>query len=139
MELSAKKVINNLFYYTIALFVVLFSVLFMVSMAGKALAMYQMVVYYIWASLAIVVVIADLIATMMHKYKFIIGLAVYGLMVLCVVVGIIVFAGLSVGGIVPAGALDIFNTLIIYSVALTIGLLVVYHLGLKNILLDEME
>ncbi len=139
MEISAKKVITNLFYYTTALLVLLFSVLFMVSMAGKGLAVYQSVVYYIWAALAIVVVLADVIATVMGRHKFIVGLCVYGLMILCVIAGFIMFAALSVGGLVPAGALDLFNTLILFSGFITIGLIVTYILGLRSIQLEEMD
>lgn len=133
MDSSAKKVMVNLYYYTIALFVLLFSVLFMVSMASKALATYQAVIYYVWAGLTIVLLFADIVATVMKKYKLIVGLCIYALMVMAVIVGIIVYAALNVGGIIPAGALDIFNTLILYSGALSFGLIIVYALGIKMI------
>lgn len=140
MDISAKRVLNNLYYYTVALFVLVFSVLFMVRMAGLALASYQMVVYYIWTAIAIVLVIADVIATMMNnRYKYLISLCIYGLMVLAVIVGFIVYAAMQVGGVIPAGSLGMFNTLIFFSLGLTVGLIVVNSLGYKVVELNESE
>lgn len=139
MDLSAKKVLYNLFYYTMALFVLLFSVFFMVSLASRALAPYQQWVYYIWTGLLIITLLADVIATVMNRHKFLIGLIVYGLMVIAVIVGIIVFSSLNVGGMIPVAVLDSFNVLIFYSLALTIGLIVTYRLGVKLNVIDELE
>lgn len=139
MDTSAKKVMANLFYYTLAALIIAFSVLFIVALNTRAVATYQMVVYDIWAAVVILVVLADIWATMTNRSKYIIGLIVYGLTLLFIIVGFIVFAGLSTNGIVLAANVTIFNTLIYFSLGLTIALIVLYIVGLHTAKLNREE
>ncbi len=132
MDISEKKVITNIAYYTLAFFVVLFSVLFMVLINGRGLELYQMIIYNIWAVLVIIVVLTDLLVSMTGRGKLVVGFAVYGLALLFFIAGFIVYASLSVGGVIPAANADIFNVLIYFSLALTLGLIFVYTLGITK-------
>lgn len=129
MDLTAKKVLVNLFYYSLAFLIVLFSVLFMVLIGTKTLATYQMIIYYIWAGIAIAVVVFEVFASMRNRYKLVVGLIIYGLTFLCLLVGFIVYAALQTNGIIPAASLDVFSVLIYFSLAISIALITLFVLG----------
>jgi hypothetical protein len=132
MEVQGRKVLCNIFYYSMAFLVLLFTILFMILLSNIAVATYQMVIYMIWSAALIILLIADVIATMMNRFKFVIGLLIYGLAFIYLVVAFIIYAAMNVGGLIPATAIDAFSVLVYFPLALTIGLFIVYFAGNKR-------
>ncbi len=131
METSDKKILLTITYYATIILAFASSILFMVSMTMRGVVMYQQIVYYIWAILLIATLIFDIIATNTNSLKFIVGLIVISLAFLCVVMGIIVFAGMSVAGAIPYYAIGRFSLVIGYSIVSTILTIIAYCVGLK--------
>lgn len=133
METSEKKTLLNVAYYAGATLVIVFSILFMITMRLRNVAMYQQVVYYIWACVLILTICFDIVATNTNQMKFIVGLIVAGLTFLCLVMGVIVYAGMSVDGLIPFFAGERFAIVIAFSVLLSILSIVVFCVGEKLI------
>ncbi len=133
MDASNKKMLINIAYVGTVLLTIAFSVLFMVAMTLKGVATYQQVIYYIWAILLILTMVLDVMANKSGNLKYIVGLIISGLAFLCLVVGIIVFAGMSVNGSIPYFAGEKFAIVIAFSVALTILSIVAFCVGQKMI------
>ncbi len=136
MEADNKKALLNIAYYGTIVITIALAIIFMISMSERDVAMYQQVVYYIWAILLILTIIFDIVASKKHNFKFLIGLIVVGLTFLCIVTGIIVYASMSVDWLVPYFAMGRFAIVIGFSVVLTIMLIVIYSVGEKIIELD---
>lgn len=131
MEADYKKTLLNIAYYGTAILTIALAICFMVGMSLRGVAMYQQVIYYIWAILLILTIVFDIISTHNGTMKFIIGLIVVGLTFLCILVGIINYAGMSVDGVIPYFAMGNFALIIGFSVVLTILTIVVFCVGEK--------
>ena len=132
METSNKKILLNIAYYSLIVLTVAFSVIFMLIMPVMEIAMYQRVVYTLWAILLILTVIFDVVATCgVDSFKYLVGLIIAGLAFLCLLVGVIIYAGISVGGLIPYYALTRYFVLSGFSVGLTIMIIVLFCTGEK--------
>lgn len=136
MEVSLKKSMYNIGYYTLASIIILLSVGFMVAISLVGAPLYQQIVYYIWSILLICAVIFDVIATNCSSMKFITGLIIYSIVLLSIVMGIIVYAEMSVNGLIPAGS-DIFAIAIGFSMALSVLSVIFYWQGEKLVELKQ--
>ncbi len=137
MDLSARKILANLFYYSFALLLIAFSIIFMIMLGNKDIATGWLVVYYIWSGLLILAVVLDAFSAMRGQYRFGAGLLNYLLSITFLVVGFVIYFRLSTDGVVPAANLDVFSTLIYFPLALTIALNVLFSLGNKMIRVNE--
>ena len=129
MEISLKKALYNIGYYCLCAIIIAFSIMFMVAMTRTGVAMYQQIVYYIWAILLILNVIFDIIATNNSAMKFISGLIFYALVFLCIVMWIIVYAGMSTNGLILIDNSTLFSIVIGFSVALSIASIILFWQG----------
>lgn len=129
MEHSLKKTLYNIGYYCLCAIVIAFSIMFMIAMTRTGVARYQQIVYYIWAVLLILNVLFDIFATMHPAFKFISGLIFYALVFLCIVMGIIVYAGMSTNGLILIDNSTLFSIVIGFSVALSIASVILYWQG----------
>jgi len=126
MDLSARKVIVNLFFYTLAGLALLFSIFFMVKLYMLPLATYQMVIYNIFAVLVILSIAAIIVAALMKKYYFAVGFLVYALLVLFVIMFFILFANMQVEGIIASVYASHFRILVGFSLWLTVSTVILY-------------
>lgn len=133
MEVGYKKALLNIAYYSMITLAIAFSILFMIAMPLRGVAMYQQIVYYIWAILLIATLVLDIVASSINNLKFIVGLIIAGLVFLCLVMGIIVYAGMSVNGVIPYFAGERFALVIAFSVALSILSIVIFCVGQRLI------
>ncbi len=136
MDASNKKILLTIAYWSMAVLTIVFSILFLIAMPNMQVAMYQRVVYYIWTILLMLTIIADVAATKMKNYKFIVALVIGALAFLCLLVGTIVYAGMSIDWMVPFYALGRFFTVVGFSVVLTIMAIVTSVVGETMIELD---
>ena len=136
MDVSNKKTLLIIAYWSMVVLTIAFSVLFLVVMPYMQVAMYQRVVYYIWTILLMITVLSDVVATKIKNYKFIVALVIGGLAFLCLLVGVIVYAGMSIGWAIPYYAFGRFLTVVGFSVILTIMTIVTSVIGETMIELD---
>lgn len=136
MDASNKKILLNIAYWSMVVLTIAFSVLFLVVMPYMQVAMYQRVVYYIWTILLMLTILSDVVATKLKNYKFIVALVIGGLAFLCLLVGIIVYAGMSIGWAIPYYAFGRFLTVVGFSVILIIMTIVTSVVGETMIELD---
>lgn len=136
MDASNKKILLNITYWSMVVLTIAFSVLFLVVMPYMQVAMYQRVVYYIWTILLMLTILSDVVATKLKNYKFIVALVIGGLAFLCLLVGIIVYAGMSIGWAIPYYAFGRFLTVVGFSVILIIMTIVTSVVGETMIELD---
>ena len=136
MDASNKKILLNIAYWSMVVLTIAFSVLFLVVMPYMQVAMYQRVVYYIWTILLMLTILSDVVATKLKNYKFIVALVIGGLAFLCLLVGIIVYAGMSIGWAIPYYAFGRFLTVVGFSVILMIMTIVTSVVGETMIELD---
>lgn len=129
MDNSLKRTLYNIGYYCLCALVIAFSILFMVAMTRTGVAMYQQIVYYIWAILLILNVLFDIMATMHPALKFISGLIFYSLVFLMIVMGIIVYAGMSTNGLILIDNANLFGIVIGFSLALSIASVILFWQG----------
>ena len=129
MGKSEKKTLLYVAYYASVTLTIAFSVLFMVAMSLSNVAIYQQVVYYVWAIVLILTICFDIFATNINQLKFISGLIVAGLNFLCLVMGIIVYGGMSIDGMIPYYAGQRFAIVILFSTILSIMSIVVFCVG----------
>lgn len=137
MEVTYKKALYNIGYYALSAIIILLSIAFMVAMRLTGVAMYQQVVYFIWSILLILTVILDIVATNNSAMKFISGLIFYGLVFLCIVMGIIVYALMCVNGLIPLANSVLFSIVIGFSVALSIASIILFWQGERLIELKQ--
>ena len=136
MDVSNKKTLLIIAYWSMVVLTIAFSVLFLVVMPYMQVAMYQRVVYYIWTILLMITVLSDVVATKLKNYKFVVALVIGGLAFLCLLVGVIVYAGMSIGWAIPYYAFGRFLTVVGFSVILTIMTIVTSVIGETMIELD---
>lgn len=136
MDASNKKILLNIAYWSMVVLTIAFSVLFLVVMPYMQVVMYQRVVYYIWTILLMLTILSDVVATKLKNYKFIVALVIGGLAFLCLLVGIIVYAGMSIGWAIPYYAFGRFLTVVGFSVILIIMTIVTSVVGETMIELD---
>ena len=136
MDASNKKILLNIAYWSMVVLTIAFSVLFLVVMPYMQVAMYQRVVYYIWTILLMLTILSDVVATKLKNYKFIVALVIGGLAFLCLLVSIIVYAGMSIGWAIPYYAFGRFLTVVGFSVILIIMTIVTSVVGETMIELD---
>ena len=136
MDVSNKKTLLIIAYWSMVVLTIAFSVLFLVVMPYMQVAMYQRVVYYIWTILLMLTILSDVVATKLKNYKFIVALVIGGLAFLCLLVGIIVYAGMSIGWAIPYYAFGRFLTVVGFSVILIIMTIVTSVVGEAMIELD---
>lgn len=129
MDTNGKRILLNIAYFATEMLTMIFCVLFMITMTMRGVATYQQVVYYIWSILLILTIVLDIIALKIHSLKFIVGLIIAGIALLCLVMGVIVYAGMNTGGVIPYFAGERFAIVIAFSVALTILSIVVFCIG----------
>ena len=129
MDTNGKRILLNIAYFATEMLVMIFCVLFMITMTMRGVATYQQVVYYIWSILLILTIVLDIIALKIHSLKFIVGLIIASIALLCLVMGVIVYAGMNTGGVIPYFAGERFAIVIAFSVALTILSIVVFCIG----------
>ena len=130
METTYKKILLNIAYYSLAVLTVAVSVWFMFIMRAMGIIEYQRVVYTIWAILIIPVVAFEIVATCrIYSLKYLVGLIVAAVTFLCLLVGIIVYAGMSIDGLVPYYALTRFYAVVGFSVGITIMLITLFCVG----------
>lgn len=129
METNNKKTLLNIAYYGTISITIALSIIFMITMTMQNVALYQQIVYYIWAILAIATIVFDIVAVTKNDFKFLIGLIIVGLTFLCLVMSIIVYVSMSVDWLIPYFALGRFATVIGFSVILTILTIVIYCIG----------
>ena len=137
MDRGNKKALLQIAYYGTTILAIVVSIVFMIAMGMNEVALYQKIVYYIWAIVLILTLVVDVIATMKHDFKFLTGLVIAGLAFLCLVMGIIVYASFSVEWTIPFFALGRFFTLVGFSVVLTILAIVAFCTGEKLINHEE--
>ncbi|MBQ2864148.1 MAG: hypothetical protein IJE91_01635 [Clostridia bacterium] len=129
MDASNKKILLNIAYWSMAVLTIVLGILFLIAMPIRQVAMYQRVVYYIWTILLILTMLCDIVATKMQNYKYIVALVIGALAFLCLLVGIIVYAGMNIDLMIPYYALGRFLTVIGFSVVLTIMAIVTSVIG----------
>lgn len=129
MDTNGKRILLNIAYFATEMLTMIFCVLFMITMTMRGVATYQQVVYYIWSILLILTIVLDIIALKIHSLKFIVGLIIAGIALLCLVMGVIVYAGMNTGGVIPYFAGERFAIVIAFSVSLTILSIVVFCIG----------
>lgn len=129
MDASNKKTLLKIAYCSMVVLTITLSILFLIAMPMRQVAMYQRVIYYIWAILLILTIVFDVFATKKANYKFIVALIIGALAFLCLLVGVIVYAGMSVDWMIPYYALGRFLTVIGFSVVLTIMAIVTSVIG----------
>lgn len=138
MEASYKKILLNIAYYSLAVLTIAVTIWFMFIMRAMGIIEYQRVVYTIWAILVIPVVAFEIIATCrIYSLKYLVGLIVAAMTFLCLLVGIIVYAGMSIDGLVPFYALTRFYAVVGFSVGLTIMQITLFCAGNNLIKLKE--
>lgn len=131
MEVNQKKGLLTIAYYSTAILTIVLSILFMIAMGNKEVAMWQRVIYYIWSIILILVILCDMMASCKNQHKFVVGLAITGLAFLCLIVGIIVYATTNTNGVIPFTSAYPFAIVIGFSVALTILAIVTFCTGEK--------
>lgn len=129
METDNKKALLNIAYYGTIVITIALAIVFMISMTMRDVALYQQIVYYIWSIILILTIIFDIFAVTKNDFKFLIGLIIVGLAFLCLVMGIIVYASMSVDWLIPYFAMGRFAIVIGFSVILTILAIVIFCTG----------
>lgn len=129
MELTHKKILQNMLYYSVLALTIIASVFFMVTLAMRDTMMYARVIFYIWTGVLVATLIFDIVCTVMHKNKFIVGLILFVLAVCWLVMAIIVYFNLSTGAMLVAANMGLFNRLVVYSFILTIMGITTFIIG----------
>lgn len=101
MENSQKRILLNITYYTLISFGIISSVLFILKIAFSNLPLYIQIIYYIWSGLLILYLIFDVFCTIKKVLKFVSGIILFVLAILCVIMAVDVFfmQGVSLKGI----------------------------------------
>ena len=87
--------------YTLISFGIISSVLLILKIAFSNLPLYIQIIYYIWSSLLILYLIFDVFCTIKKVLKFVSGIILFVLSILCVIMAVDVFfmQGVSFKGI----------------------------------------
>ena len=91
MSEESKKILATIVYFTLAALAIASAGFFIFALVAKALPMWAEVIYYIWSGLVIGAIVFDIICTMTGEGKYVSGLIIYVLSVLCVAMSIILY------------------------------------------------
>ncbi len=119
MELTHKRILQSMLYYSMLALTIILSVFFMITLSMKDTMLYARIIYYIWTGVLVASLIFDIVCTIMHKNKFVVGLILFVLAVLWLVMAIIVYFNLSTGAMLVAANMGLFNRLVVLSFILT--------------------
>lgn len=120
MELSQKRTLQSILYFSILALTIIGSVFFMITLARPGTMMYARIIYYIWTGVLIATLICDIFSTFMHRCKFIVGLVIFVLAILWLIMAIIVYFNLSTGAVLIEANMGLFNRLVVFSFVLTV-------------------
>ena len=119
MELTHKRILQSMLYYSMLALTIILSVFFMITLSMKDTMLYARIIYYIWTGVLVASLIFDIVCTIMHKNKFVVGLILFVFAVLWLVMAIIVYFNLSTGAMLVAANMGLFNRLVVLSFILT--------------------
>lgn len=91
MESYHKKILLNIAYYTLIGLGFLSTVLFILKVAFSNMPVYIQIIYYIWCGFLILYLIFDVFCTIKQRLKFISGIILFVLALLCVILAVDVF------------------------------------------------
>ena len=91
MDFRQKKVLLNISYYTLIGLGILSSVLFILKVAFGNFPLYIQIIYFVWSGLLILYLIFDIFCTIKREFKFISGIILFVLALLCVIMAVDVF------------------------------------------------
>ena len=129
MELSHKKILQNILYYSLVAIIIALSIIYMIALSPNDVMMYAKVIYWIWIDVLVLALVFDIICTIMGRGKFISGMIFFVLSVLCIAMGIIVYFNLGVGGVLVEGNIHLFNRLVVFSGVIDVLALFAYTTG----------
>ena len=129
MELSHKKILQNILYYSLVAIIITLSIIYMIALSPNDVMMYAKVIYWIWIDVLVLALVFDIICTIMGRGKFISGMIFFVLSVLCIAMGIIVYFNLGVGGVLVEGNIHLFNRLVVFSGVIDVLALFAYTTG----------
>lgn len=129
MELTHKKILQNMLYYSVLALTIIASIFFMVTLAMRDTMMYARVIFYIWTGVLVATLIFDIVCTVMHKNKFIVGLILFVLAMCWIVMAIVIYFNLSTGAMLVAANMGLFNRLVVFSFILTVMAITTFIIG----------
>lgn len=91
MQIDQKKVLLNITYYTLIGLSLLTSVLFILKVAFGNFPMYIKIIYFIWSGLLILYIAFDVFCTIRRVLKFVSGIILFVLALICVIMAVDVF------------------------------------------------
>ena len=91
MSVKGKRLLSVITYYTLIGLAIAMSLGFVIALAMRVFPLWAKVVYFAWAGVVIGTLIFDIYCTANNRYKFISGITVYVLSVLCVAVSVIIY------------------------------------------------
>lgn len=91
MQIDQKKVLLNITYYTLIGLSLLTSALFILKVAFGNFPMYIKIIYFIWSGLLILYIAFDVFCTIRRVLKFVSGIILFVLALICVIMAVDVF------------------------------------------------
>lgn len=91
MQIDQKKVLLNITYYTLIGLSLLTSALFILKVAFGNFPMYIKIIYFIWSGLLILYIAFDVFCTIKRVLKFVSGIILFVLALICVIMAVDVF------------------------------------------------
>lgn len=91
MSIKGKRLLSVITYYTLIGLAIAMAVGFIFAMGMRVFPLWAKVVYIAWAGVVIGTLIFDIYCTANNRYKFVSGMMVYVLSVLCVAVSVIIY------------------------------------------------
>lgn len=91
MQIDQKKVLLNITYYTLIGLSLLTSALFILKVAFANFPMYIKIIYFIWSGLLILYIAFDVFCTIRRVLKFVSGIILFVLALICVIMAVDVF------------------------------------------------
>lgn len=91
MSVKGKRLLSVITYYTLIGLAIAMAVGFIFALAIRVFPMWAKIVYIAWAAVVIGTLVFDIYCTSNNRFKFISGMIVYVLSVLCVAVSVILY------------------------------------------------
>ncbi len=92
MTYNQKKILLNITYYTLIGLAIIASALFILKVVFSTnLPLYIQIIYYVWSGLLISYLIFDIVCTNKKQMKFVSGIVLFVLSLLCVILAVDVF------------------------------------------------
>lgn len=129
MELTHKKILQNILYYSLVAIVIALSIIYMIALSPNDVMMYAKVIYWIWVDVLVLAILFDIVCTIMCRGKFLSGIIFFVLSLLCIIMGIIVYFNLGVGGLLLEENIHLFNRLVVFSGVIDVLALFAYTTG----------